>query len=83
MKPWHNPTEDFAQYFWDALRRTPYYEQMLFRLMDGVSYWQIYENEKKRSVRYWLVSVIRKFADIVFPLGSVRREKLRKFLGRE
>ena len=83
MKPWHNPTEDFAQYFWDALRRTPYYEQMLFRLTENVASAQISERVKKKSVRYWTVVFIRKIADIVFPLGSVRREKLRKFLGRE
>ena len=75
--------EDFAQYFWDALRRTPYYEQMLFRLTENVASAQVSEHEKKKSLRYWTVVFIRKIADIVFPLGSVRREKLRKFLGRE
>ena len=82
-KPWHNPTEDFATYFWDALRRTPYYEEMLYRLMETVAATQLYESSQKKSVRYWVVFCIRKVADIVFPLGSVRREKLRKFLGRE
>ena len=34
MKPWHNPTEDYAYYFWKALRNTPYYEEMIYRLMN-------------------------------------------------
>ena len=28
-KPWYNPTCDFAEVFWAASRKTPFYEQIL------------------------------------------------------
>ncbi len=85
MKPWHRPTEDFAHEFWMASKRTPYYEELLFRLMDGVCYWQIFEHDKANTPRGFLAATkknLRKVADKVFPKGSRRREKLKRLIGR-
>ncbi len=32
MKPWHNPYEEYSQDFWQAARKTPYYEQLLYSM---------------------------------------------------
>lgn len=77
MKPWHRPTEDYAQKFWAALKRTPYYEELLFELMNGVSYWSIYENvTKKQSMKHFIMRLV----DKVLPKGTRRREKVKKLV---
>ena len=77
MKPWHRPTEDYAQNFWSALKQTPYYEEVLFTMMNGVSYWSIYENvTKKRHFR----NVIMRIANKLLPKGTIRREKVKKIV---
>ena len=77
MKPWHRPTEDYAQNFWSALNQTPYYEEVLFTMMNGVSYWSIYENvTKKRHFR----NVIMRIANKLLPKGTIRREKVKKIV---
>ena len=83
MKPWHRPSEDYARKFWDAARRTPYYEELLFRMSDGIAYWTVYENTNgvKRWKRF-AKKVIRKVGDKVFPKGSHRREQLKVWLKR-
>ncbi|MDD5940562.1 MAG: DUF4422 domain-containing protein [Lachnospiraceae bacterium] len=35
IKPWKVPTEDLADYFWAAMRRTPYYEVVLSACAEG------------------------------------------------
>lgn len=85
MKPWHRPTEDYANNFWDAASRTPYYEELLFRLMDGVSYWCVFEDRKRHGLRGVIIKgkkVIRKMADKVLPKGTERRERVKAFLKR-
>ncbi len=85
MKPWHRPTEDYAHAFWDAARRTPYYEELMFRLMDGVSYWMVYENNKRfgaGKIKEKVKKVVRKVGDKLFPKGTERREKLKVLLKR-
>ena len=60
MKPWHNPTEDYAQYFWDALRRTPFYEEMLCRLIDRKHIsWGIYDGNSNLSFMGKIVKKIK------------------------
>lgn len=34
MKPWYNPTEDYAREFWQVARKTPYYEELLFNMQN-------------------------------------------------
>ena len=85
MKPWHRPTEDYANYFWDAAKRTPYYEELLFRLMDGVSYWAVFEDRKKHGIKGLKEKAkrgLRKVADKLFPKGSQSRETLKVMLKR-
>ena len=85
MKPWHRPTEDYANNFWDAASRTPYYEELLFRLMDGVSYWCVFEDRKRHGLRGVATKgkkAVRKLADVLFPKGTERRERLKAFLKR-
>lgn len=88
MKPWHRPTEDYAQYFWEALRKTPYYEELLYRMADGICYWQIYENNKKLpgiasfgsgKMKDRLKNLCRGIVGIFFPKGSVGRERIKRF----
>ncbi|MEE1227990.1 MAG: DUF705 domain-containing protein [Lachnospiraceae bacterium] len=37
MKPWHKPTEDYAHVFWNTLRKTDYYEELLYRMTEGIA----------------------------------------------
>ena len=65
MKPWHRPTEDFAHLFWMELRETEYYEEMLFRMSEGIQYWERYEEQKE--------AFHIKMLDMIMPRGSARR----------
>ena len=85
MKPWHRPTEDYARKFWDASRRTPYYEELLFRMSDGIAYWAVYENNKRfgvKRIKELAKKVIKKVGNKLFPKGTARREKLKVWLKR-
>lgn len=85
MKPWHRPTEDYARKFWDASRRTPYYEELLFRMSDGIAYWMVYENNKRfgvKRIKELAKKVIKKVGNKLFPKGTARREKLKVWLKR-
>lgn len=85
MKPWHRPTEDYAFKFWETARRTPYYEELLFRMADGVSYWTVYENNKRfgpARIKNKLKCGIKKVGNKLFPKGTVRREKMKVLLKR-
>ena len=79
MKPWYRPTEDYAQNFWMTLRKTPYYEEVLYRMMDGVSYWKIFEFEKNRkSVKEF----IKKVGNKLLPKNTRRRRVVKKIVRR-
>ena len=66
-KPWHSRGEDFADRFWDVAGRTPYYD-LLRKGMEA--------EERRRN------SLARRTADRLFPLGTARREWLKRLLGR-
>lgn len=51
-KPWHKPTEDLARYFWTALRKTPYYEEVLYSMAQFAAEQCIVEDRRSHS-RYW------------------------------
>lgn len=51
-KPWHKPTEDKGRYFWTALRKTPYYEEVLYSMTQFAAKECITEDRRSRSP-YW------------------------------
>jgi len=67
QKPWQSQSGDFAECFWDVLSRTPYYSMLICRM----------KKEQKLRESAW-----RKAVDKLFPLGTRRREVLKKLLGR-
>jgi lipopolysaccharide biosynthesis glycosyltransferase len=69
MKPWHRPTEDYAHEFWKYARKTDYYEELLFRLDEGITDWKIRENSAGREN----VERRRNLVNILFPRGTGRR----------
>lgn len=52
LKPWHKPTEDLACYFWQALRKTPYYEAVLYGAMRFAAAEYVKEDRRNHSM-YW------------------------------
>lgn len=75
MKPWYNPTEDYAHYFWDFSRKTPFYEELLYRMSQRLdSTLTIIQDVDNRSV-------LRKVVDVLLPKGSFRREFIKRIVG--
>lgn len=74
MKPWHRPTEDYAHEFWETSRKTPFYEELLFHMSEGISYWQVKEATKGSSKDSEPLHL--KVLNSVMPIGTERREKL-------
>ena len=70
MKPWHRPTEDYAEYFWSALRRTDFYEVLLFKMSEGITYWQINDHGTQTGPAHLRV------LNTLMPIGSNRRKTL-------
>ncbi len=80
VKPWSDPTCDFADVFWRYARRTPFYEELIARLFDGEAlmdraYQYVVNRHAARSFK-------RKIGDIVLPYGSKRREAVKRFFRR-
>lgn len=71
MKPWFNPTEDYAHYFWYYLRKTPFYEELIYKMYQRAS--KSGDNIKPN---------IRKIIDLFLPKGTRRRELVKKLVGR-
>lgn len=71
-KPWSDPESDFAELFWQYSRKTSYYEAVLGRLAS------VGKKEKKPGL--FTALVLRPLANIFFPVGTARREKLKKLL---
>lgn len=59
-KPWHKPTEDMAQYFWSALRKTPYYEEVLYSMTRFAAKECIQEERRARSLYWRLRRLVKK-----------------------
>lgn len=80
-KPWHNPTEDFAIYFWAAEKETPFYEEMLYRMNQGSCREDI--NARMSGIagatNYQPVRTRTKIVNVLFPHGT----KLRNWLDRQ
>ena len=80
VKPWSDPTCDFADVFWRYARCTPFYEELIAHLFDGGTlmdraYQYVVNRHAARSLK-------RKIGDIVLPYGSKRRETAKRFFGR-
>lgn len=72
-KPWLDPTIEYGQEFWLVARRTPYYETLLFMLMESRYGSPIY-NIQNQFGYFDTRSGARKLADKLLPKGSKRRE---------
>ena len=77
LKPWDDPSEDFALEFWEFIRGTILYEIILQRMASHTS-WQTsadYLNWYKTYAKLFDPrSGARKFADKLLPPGTRRRE---------
>lgn len=80
MKPWHRPEEDYASVFWEYARKTPYYEQLVFRMMEGNA-WHVAHGLDEQRRWQWLRNLLglpRKVVDHFLPKGTVGRERLKR-----
>lgn len=82
IKPWDDPSEDFAKEFWESVRGTILYEIILQRLDSHVS-WHTsadYLNWHNANVMHFskFDLWIKRISTGLFPLGSKRREKLKR-----
>ena len=72
-KPWWTPSSDFGFEFWSYAKHSPFYEQLLGELSFHVSAGLLSEKNKKLGKS--IVS-LKKY----FPVGSGRREKIKKLV---
>lgn len=82
-KPWNDRSEDFAPLFWAALEKTPYLAEAERRLHER-------EQERVRAAQAAATlpgklknagaQLLRGTADMLFPLGTLRREKLKRHI---
>lgn len=83
IKPWNEPGYQQADIFWSTLRRTPFYELVIHRrIVENASYYSSLA-EKKNLRRSKLADgrpFWRRVADKLYPKGTRRREKLKKFV---
>lgn len=79
-KPWYEPTYEYADEFWDTLRRTPFYEIVIHRRIVENA-WHIANqviangNKPKSKVK----ALIRKVGDILLPRNTKRRKAVGEF----
>lgn len=81
-KPWTNPDCDYAATYWSYARRTPFYEQLVARIVTAtapaappVDIMHLHEKAVSEN------SPLRRLIDPIAPYGTARREVL-KSLGR-
>lgn len=72
-KPWLDPRVEYSQQFWITARRTPYYETILFMLMESRYGGPLFSLQQSAGILDPR-SGARKFADKLLPKGSKRRE---------
>lgn len=81
VKPWDDPTCDFAEIFWRYARETPFYEELLTRLTNRqtIGNERLFDEAYVYTVnRHAARSAKRKVADFVFPYSSRRREFMKR-----
>lgn len=80
-KPWQNPDfdfSDFAEVFWRNARLCPFYEQLLFRMVDDAASCQILKNDREKKLSYRFKRFVRTIADGLFPRGTLRRNVVKR-----
>ncbi len=83
--PCYRPYIDFYYLFWKYARTTPYYENLI-ALMTDVKIANLkkdFSNSDKKASKIGLKnSIIMPIVNKIFPVGSKRRENLKKLLGK-
>lgn len=74
LKPWNRPSEDFALDFWKVARSTPFYEEILYRMMEGNAWHVTHSIVGKRHMgRLMIKEKIYKIYERICPKGSKGR----------
>lgn len=73
-KPWNYAQCDRGELYWRYARRTPYYEELLYRLLSATDNSDPDLPERLISEE----SFVRRIADPLLPDGSLRREAVKK-----
>ncbi len=81
IKPWTDPTCDFAEVYWSYARQTPFYEKLVKRVAEAIAPNQQRIIYKQHEPAIGDTNPLRKFIDPLAPLGSRRREMM-KSVGR-
>ncbi len=82
-KPWHNPNEDKAQYFWQSLRKTPYYEVVLYAMVCRAADERIEARHRAGSPYWKLRRAVKKWILRVTPEGSKRQNLVKRIVRRK
>ena len=78
-KPWDDPDMLHGDIWWNYARQTPFYEEILYRRINGMANYVINMCEVKKDYsRTKLLNVVNKIA----PCGSKRRENLKRIYKR-
>ena len=84
-KPWLLPEEDLADVFWDTARRTPFYETILFRLLDFQTRTKAESIQlPEKPVQYYpqgklFKRTVKRVVRIFLPYGTKRRAFVKKY----
>lgn len=74
-----DPMPDLHHFFWNAAKRTPYYEFLLYQALPI----RTIARSKKNEIQLFLNPVkqrrLRSFIDILLPKGTRRRERVKNF----
>lgn len=82
VKPWNDPDVEFADYFWDMAKQTPFYETIIYRSTHEITNMlhQAVFDVGQYVGFFDTRSGARKLADKLLPKGSRRREFAKKLL---
>ncbi len=77
-RPWNQPQNDYAEYFWKYARQTPYYEKILAKAMASIAATGYYNKPNKSKIRR-IKRKIKKYKILqALTLGMVKSFKKRK-----
>lgn len=84
LKPWDDPTEDFAGEFWENVRGTFLYEILLSRMGAAVS-WNtaasytshLKGSKSAKGIKAQIKEGIKRISFVFLPAGSARRQKVK------
>lgn len=83
-KPWNTPACDWAEAFWNAARRTPFYERILLENTAGTGKNPVFD--ERREIRLHptrlKIRVDMKKVNRLLPAGTRRRRLVRAIFGR-